>query len=314
MMMALKHTWVRNWFEMFNGELIVVGVKLRSKAKLLGLKLRDTSNVSGFMHICAIKRKYETIIPRGDDIILENDIVYIATKDEYLDKVIDICGKRQSRIDKVMIMGGSRIAKRLVRLSDGKYEFKIIEIDKKRSHDLAYKLPECQIVNGDGRDNEILREEHLENYDAFVALTDSSETNILGCLTAKEYGVKKTIAEVENIQFISEAEGLNIGTIINKKLLASSKIFQTLIDNDQSNAKCLALADAEVTEMVVKEDSKVTKSLVKDLKLPREMTIAGLVRDGVGYLVQGNTELKPGDHVVVFSLSGSMHKLEKWFN
>lgn len=85
MMMALKHTWVRNWFEMFNGELIVVGVKLRSKAKLLGLKLRDTSNVSGFMHICAIKRKYETIIPRGDDIILENDIVYIATKDEYLD-------------------------------------------------------------------------------------------------------------------------------------------------------------------------------------------------------------------------------------
>ena len=201
-----------------------------------------------------------------------------------------------------------------MRLSDGKYEFKIIEIDKKRSHDLAYKLPECQIVNGDGRDNEILREEHLENYDAFVALTDSSETNILGCLTAKEYGVKKTIAEVENIQFISEAEGLNIGTIINKKLLASSKIFQTLIDNDQSNAKCLALADAEVTEMVVKEDSKVTKSLVKDLKLPREMTIAGLVRDGVGYLVQGNTELKPGDHVVVFSLSGSMHKLEKWFN
>lgn len=169
-------------------------------------------------------------------------------------------------------------------------------------------------MNGDGRDNDILRDENLESYDAFVALTDSSETNILGCLTAKEYGVKKTIAEVENIQFISEAEGLNIGTIINKKLLASSKIFQMLIDSDDSNAKCLALADAEVTEMVVKEGSKVTKSLVKDLKLPREMTIAGLVRDGVGYLVQGNTELKQGDHVVVFSLSGSMHKLEKWFN
>lgn len=314
MMVALKHTWVRNWFEMFHGELIVVGVKLRNNAKLLGMKLRDSQNVSGFMHICAIKRKYDTIIPRGDDEIHENDILYIATKVDYLDNVIDVCGKKQSKIEKVMIMGGSRIAKRLVRLSDGKYEFKIIEIDKSRSIDLAYKLPGCEVVNGDGRDNDILRDEHLENYDAFVALTDSSETNILGCLTAKEYGVKKTIAEVENIQFISEAEGLNIGTIINKKLLASSKIFQTLIDNDDSNAKCLALADAEVTEMVVKEHSKVTKSPVKDLKLPREMTIAGLVRDGVGYLVGGNTTLQAGDHVVVFSLSGSMHKLEKWFN
>lgn len=314
MMMSLKHTWVRNWFEMFNGELIVVGVKLRSNAKLLGMKLRDSQNVSGFMHICAIKRKYETIIPRGDDIICENDILYIASKQEYLDRVIDMCGKRQTKIGKIMIMGGSRIAKRLVRLSDGKYDFKIIDMDKARCHDLAFHLPDCHIVNGDGRDNDILRDENLESYDAFVALTDSSETNILGCLTAKEYGVKKTIAEVENIQFISEAEGLNIGTIINKKLLASSKIFQMLIDSDDSNAKCLALADAEVTEMVVKEGSKVTKSLVKDLKLPREMTIAGLVRDGVGYLVQGNTELKQGDHVVVFSLSGSMHKLEKWFN
>ena len=90
MMMSLKHTWVRNWFEMFNGELIVVGVKLRSNAKLLGMKLRDSQNVSGFMHICAIKRKYETIIPRGDDIICENDILYIASKQEYLDRVIDM--------------------------------------------------------------------------------------------------------------------------------------------------------------------------------------------------------------------------------
>ena len=167
------------------------------------------------------------------------------------------------------------------------------------------------MVCGDGRDNDLLQEENLETYDAFVALTDSSETNILACLSAKEHGVKKTIAEVENLQFISEAETLNIGTIINKKLLASSTIFQTLLDSDESNAKCLALNDAEVTEMVVKE---VSAAPVKDLKLPQEMTLAGLVRDGVGYLVQGSTHLQPGDHVVVFSLSGMIHKVEKWFN
>ena len=150
--------------------------------------------------------------------------------------------------------------------------------------------------------------------DAFVALTDSSETNILACLAAKEYGVKKTIAEVENIQFISEAETLNIGTVINKKLLASSKIFQFLLDSDSSTAKCLALADAEVAELVAKKGSKITKAKIKDLDLSRDLTIAGMLRDGKGYLVQGDTQIQEGDHVVVFCLSGAIHKVEKLFN
>lgn len=314
MLIAMRHSWVRSWFEMFNGELIVVGVKVRRNAKIVGLKLKDCANVSDFMHISAIKRKHDTIIPRGNDAIEANDILYIATKIEFLNNVIDVCGKQQVDIHKVMIMGGSRIASQLVRLSAGKYSFKIIEINKKRSVDLAYKNPGCRIVNGDGRDNDILHEEHLDEYDAFIALTGSSETNILGCLTAKEYGVKKTIAEVEDIQFIAEAEGLNIDTVVNKKLLASSRIFQNLLDNDDKNAKCMALADAEVTEMVVKENAKIGRAAIKDLKLPKEMTIAGLVRDGVGYLVQGGTRLQQGDHVVVFSLSGAVHKVEQWFN
>ena len=160
----------------------------------------------------------------------------------------------------------------------------------------------------------MLQEEGIADYDAFIALTDSSETNILACLTAKEFGVSKTIAEVENIQFIPEAENLNIGTIINKKLLATSKIFQILLDFDSSNAKCLALTDAEVAELVVKPGSKVTKAPVKDLKLAKGMTIAGLIRDGKGMLVSGNTQIEAGDHVLIFCLSGAIHKVEKFFN
>ena len=133
-------------------------------------------------------------------------------------------------------------------------------------------------------------------------------------MTAKEFGVSKTIAEVENIQFIPEAENLNIGTIINKKLLATSKIFQILLDFDSSNAKCLALTDAEVAELVVKPGSKVTKAPVKDLKLAKGMTIAGLIRDGKGMLVSGNTQIEAGDHVLIFCLSGAIHKVEKFFN
>ena len=150
--------------------------------------------------------------------------------------------------------------------------------------------------------------------DAFVALTDSSETNILTSLTAKEYGVRKTIAEVENIQFISQAENLNIGTIINKKLLASGKIFQMLLDADVESAKFMALADADVAEIEVKAGAKVTRDAVKSLSLPHDMTIAGLIRNGHGMLVSGNTRIQAGDQVLVFCLANTIHKIERLFN
>ena len=119
---------------------------------------------------------------------------------------------------------------------------------------------------------------------------------------------------MENIQFISEAEGLNIGTVINKKLLASSKIFQILLAEDESSAKFMALADAEVAEIEARPGSKITSAPVMELKLFREMTLAGLIRDGHGMLVTGRTQILPGDHVLVFSLSGAIHKVEKLFN
>ena len=170
------------------------------------------------------------------------------------------------------------------------------------------------MVCGDARDNELLIEESIAHMDAFVALTDSSETNILGCLTAKELGVHKTIAEVESIQYIGEAEALNIGTIVNKKLLAAGAIFQLMLDQDSENSKCLALTDAEVAELEVKEGAKITRAAVKDLKLSHDLTIAGLIRDGVGRLVDGNTQIQAGDRVVVFCLNGAIHKFERLFN
>ncbi|MEG0700090.1 MAG: Trk system potassium transporter TrkA [Muribaculaceae bacterium] len=314
MITALKRAWVRNWFELCNGQLIVIGVKIRNNAPLIGMQLKDFASLSTQIHISAIKRNHETIIPRGDDCIKENDIVYFASLKESVSTILKLSGKEEVDIKKIMIMGGSRIAVQLAKMAEGQFKIKIIDNDLERCHYLAEKLPECNIVHGDGRDVDILQQEGIQDFDAFIALTDSSETNILGCLTAKEFNVKKTIAEVETIQFISEAEGLNIGTIINKKLLASSRIFQILLDFDSSSAKCLALTDAEVAELVAKEGSKITRAEVKDLHLSLDMTIAGLTRDGHGMLVQGNTRIQAGDHVVIFCLTSAIHKIEKLFN
>lgn len=313
-MIALNHTWVRHWFEMWNGELILVGVKLRENASIVGLKLKEMGTFGNKFHVSAIRRRHDTIIPGGDDRIMPNDIVYFMTRPEHTPELRDLCGKTESTIKDIMIIGGSKMAAPICRMLGDRYNIKIIEADRKNSEELAESCPMAEVVCGDARDNELLIEEGIEKVDAFLALSDSAESNILACLTAKELGASKTIAQVENIQYIGEAEALNIGTIVNKKLLAAGAIFQRMLDQDSSNSKCLALADAEVAEIEVKAGSKITRAAVKDLKLSHDMTIAGLIRDGKGQLVGGNTVIRGGDRVVVFCLSGAIHKFEKIFS
>lgn len=310
---ALERSWVRNWFELHDGELIVVGVKIRDNAPMCGMQLKEVSRQRHAFHVCAIKRNHSTIIPRGDDLIQANDIVYFATTRNDVDELRELCGKARRDIRRVMIMGGSRIAVRLADMAGDRYKIKILEPDRDHCRTLPEKCPDCRIIHGDARDVDTLVEEGINHMDAFIALSDSSETNILACLTAKEYGVGKTIAEVENIHFISEAESLNIGTIVNKKLLASSTIFQILLNADASSSKFMALADAEVAEIEVRRGSKVTTAPVKDLRLFSDMTIAGLIRDGKGMLVGGMTQIQAGDHVVVFCLTGALQKIERLF-
>ncbi len=312
--LALRHNWARYWGELHDGDLLLIGVKIRSECPLLNCMLRNLPVQAHDFHVAAIKRNNETIIPSGNDTILRDDIVYFITTAPYVEEVRELCGKHKRNIRKILIMGGSRIAMRFALDYHHRYHIKIIDIDREHCEFMSVLLPDCEIVHGDARDTEVLRENNISQYDAFLALTESAETNILSCLTAKEFGVVKTIADVENIQFLSQAENLNIGTTINKKLLASSHIFKILLDADETNAKCLALADAEVAEMKVKPGAKITKAPVKDLRLPYGMTLAALVRDGHCEMVGGLTHIEAGDHVVVFCLSGSIHKIEKWFS
>lgn len=310
---ALTHNWTRYWGELHNGELLLIGVRIHADTPIVGRHLYELPGDVHNYHVVAIKRNAETIIPRGRDTVEVDDILYFITTPKYVSQVRDVCGKVQRNIKRIFIVGGSPIALRFALLYSKKFHIKIIDMDRENCEQMATMLPDCEIVYGDGRDIDVLRENNVYQSDAFLSLTDSSETNILTCLTAKEFGVAKTIADVENIQFISSAENLNIGTVINKKLLASSYIFQLLLDADVENAKCLALANADAAELTVNEGSKITKSRVRDLNFPEGMTLAALARDGVCHLINGDSQIQAGDSVVVFCLHGSLHKIERWF-
>lgn len=214
-----------------------------------------------------------------------------------------------------MIMGGSRIAVRTVQYMPEYMRTKIIESDYARCNRLTELVDDkVMIINGDGRDLDLLTEEGIKNTEAFVALTGSAETNILACLAAKRMGVSKTVAQVENVDYISMAESMDIGCVINKKFIAASHIYQMMLDADVSNVKCLTFANADVAEFTVKAGARITRSQVKDAGLPKGATIGGLIRNGEGILVTGNTTIQENDHVVVFCLNMMIKKLEKFFN
>jgi len=279
--------------------------------------LREISGPDDPFHIVAIKRGAETIIPGGNDQLELNDLTYFMTKKNFIPYIRKIVGKEHYvDVKNVMVMGGGTTAVRAVNTMPEYMNTKIIESSEKRCEELndLFDSEDVLVINGDGRDLSLLVEEGVRNTQAFVALTSNAETNILACLTAKRMGVRKTVAMVENIDYVSMAESLDIGTIINKKVIAASHIYQMMLDANVHNVKFLMTSNADVAEFVPVQGSKITRKPVKDLGLPKGMTIGGIVRGEEGFLVSGNTMIEPGDSVVVFCHNVDMKKIEKLFN
>ncbi|MDR0686306.1 MAG: Trk system potassium transporter TrkA [Dysgonamonadaceae bacterium] len=312
---ALKTPWSRQWWELAGGELILIGAKVRDNAPLVDRMLMEFALEERFYHIVAIKRDEETIIPRGVDRIQSGDILFFTTTPQYVNHIKTLAGKDKINIKLVTIMGGSRIAQKVAERLPDNIHIKILEKDRDKSYQLAEKVrSNVLVINGDGRNNELLIRENIKDCDAFIALTGNSEANILACVTAKNFGVPKTVAEVENIDYIRMAEKLDIGTVINKKLIAASHIYRFLLNADVSTVKCMTFANAEVAELIARRNSKITRKPVKELRLPAGMTLGGRIRDDKAEIIDGDTQIKAGDHVVVFCLDTSMRKIEDYFN
>ena len=313
---GLKLSWVRQRWDVHNGALVLLGIKLREGCEILNQPLKDLCGPNDPYHVVAIKRGRDTIIPGGLDELQLHDLAYFMTTSEYIPYIRKIVGKEHYEdVHNVIIMGGGKTAVRAALTMPDYMNTKIIEIDADRCERLNQLLSEtdAMVIHGDGRDLGLLHEEGIKHTQAFVALTGNAETNILACLTAKKLGVRKTVAMVENLDYVPMADSLDIGTVINKKTVAASHIFQMMLKADVRNLRSLMMVDADVAEFVAAEGSKVTKKPVKELGLPFGITIGGLVRDGKGILVNGNTQILTGDSVMVFSHKHHLEQAEKFF-
>jgi len=312
----LKQTAATEIFDFSNGKLSLFLIKLDNKAKVLNKSLNQIA--AEYSHLdfraVAIHRNGETIIPKGDDIFLEDDLSYVITKPEGIDALLNLGGKTRIEIRDVMLVGGGRVGRTVARKLEHQLNLKILESNKEKALQLANQLDAALVIQGDARDIHLLEEEDIRGMDAFVALTDNSETNILSCLNAKRFGVKRTIALVENIDYIDISQNIGIDTIVCKKLSTASYIIKFTMSAEVTSIKCLSGINAEVLEMVAKPHSLVTKKPIKNLKFPRGAIIGGIVRGDESYIAVGDFLIEAGDKVVVFTLPEAIHKVDDFFN
>ncbi|HPF94643.1 MAG TPA: Trk system potassium transporter TrkA, partial [Tenuifilaceae bacterium] len=312
----LGHTSTTEFVDFSGGKLSLAVMRLEEDAPVIDQTLLQTikDNQDLEFRAVAIAREGETIIPRGSDQFKVNDLVYVITNQSGVKEMLEYSGKTNIEVHNLMILGGGRIGVRIAYELEKEVNVKIIEKNREESVRLANFFKNALVINGDGRDTELLMQEGLQYMDAFIAVTGNSETNILTCLAAKRMGVKKTIAEVENFDYIKLAESMGIDTVINKKLITASRIFRYTMSTEVSAIKCLTGSDAEVLEFIVKPNSPVTKGKIKDINFPKDAIIGGVVRGDSSHIANGTTEIKAYDRVVVFALPSAINKVGKFFN
>ena len=311
----LGHTSSTEYIDFAAGKLSLVAFRLELTSPLLGRAVIDEGCDDEDLEyrVVAIVRGSKTIIPSIEDRFEEEDMVYVIARHSATNRVVELSGQRQVDVRNMMILGGSRIGVRIANELQSSVDIKLVDYNADKAFRLAEMLDKTLIINKDGRDTEAMMED-LAGMDAFVAVTGRSETNILAAMLAKRMGVKKVIAEVENINYISLAESVGVDTIINKKLVTASNIFRFTMSTDVQAIKCLTGSQAEVLEFVVKPNSPATKEPIRDLGLPEDSIVGGVVRGDRVFIAVGDTQINAYDRVVVFAMPESVMRVAEFFN
>ncbi|WP_420386153.1 Trk system potassium transporter TrkA [Roseivirga sp.] len=312
----LKEVAITDSFDFEKGLLQLIGVNIEAKSPLIGKSMIEVAKINpdqAFMTV-AILRENETIIPYGDTKFQEGDHVYFVTQPECVEKLLFLSGKKKEGVKSLMILGGSRVGFHAAKILSSKYNVKLIEKDSQKCFELADQLPDAMVINGDGRNVELLEEESINEMDAFIAVTGDSETNIISCLVAKKMGVKKTIAMVENMDYIHLSQSIGVDTMINKKLIAANFIFRHVRQGEIVSITSIHGVDAEILEFEVQENSKITEHQLRNLQFPKSAIIGGVIRDGRGLTTPGNFRFQAKDRVVVLSKPECIKKVESYFS
>ena len=310
----LGHSSTTEFVDFSGGKLSLVVFRLEPNSSLVGASIAGFDEESLNYRTVAIMRDGNTIIPKSSDTYMVGDMVYVISRQGAVSEVMALSGKSSVNINNMMILGGSRIGIQIAKELQGEVNIKLIDYNAEKAYRLAEMLERTLIIHQDGRDTDAMLEEGLANMDAFVAVTGRSETNILTAMLAKRMGVKRVIAEVENMNYINIANSVGVDTIVNKKIVTASNIFRFTMSTDVLAIKCLTGSDAEVLEFIVKPNSPATKSTIDHMELPADVIIGGVVRGDKVFIATSNMQINAYDRVVVFAMPSAISEIGYYFN
>ena len=301
--------------EFENGKLTVFGISLSKNSVLNDKSVRESAELNPNLSFkpLALHRDDFTLMVDRDTVFRENDIVYFISQKESIEVIIKLCGKTNIQINDVMIIGGSKIGLNIANLLEKNHRVTLIEKDKSKCEQISSLLKKTLVININGHDVKTLEEEGLAEMDALISVTANSEMNVMTSLVGKNHGIKKTIARIENFDYINLSQSIGVDTIINKKIIAADKIFKFVRKGNVSSVANLHGTNAEIIEFVVKSNTKITKKSINKLNFPPNSNIAGIIRDGVPIIPFGDFQLMENDKTIVFSLTESIKEIEKFF-
>lgn len=307
----LNNTVTQEFFDFAGGLLTMNLIRLAPGSPAIGKTRQEL--VDRQMRCVAVVRNGETMIPTADFIFEAGDQAYIICRQGQMEQIEEISGRDEVKVNRLMIAGGGRIGRYAALNLEDRMRLTLIDEDRSRCEDLSSELRNTLVVHGDATDIELLKQEGLPQADAFIAVTESSETNVLTCLHARKLGVKRTIALVENTGFIALSQDIGIDTIINKKLITASYIARFIVRGEAVSSKWLSGTNAELIEFVVGKRAPATRKTIGAMGIPNGSTIGGVIRKGQVILPTRETQLQEGDKVVVFTMPQMMNQVARLF-
>ncbi|MCD6547920.1 MAG: Trk system potassium transporter TrkA [Thermodesulfobacterium sp.] len=298
--------------EFEGGKIVVAGLKIPTQSKVNNKELKYLRSIINKDFIIGIvKRNEDIIVPRGEDVIKEGDVVYIPLKKEEAMEIAKAFDIPVFPTQKIMIVGGGRIGYYIAKELEGKVDVKIIEKNEEKCKFLSKNLSKALILYGDGTDKDLLLEENIKDMDAYITVSGNDEMNIMGALLAKKLGVKKVIALVNKPDYIPLAYELGVQSVLSPRLLTASIILRYLRKGDVLSLTAVAENKVEIMEVLGSYKSSIVNKALKDIKFPKNAVIGAIVRGGEIIIPKGEDIIKEGDKLVIFALKDSIKDVEK---
>jgi len=312
----LKLSAATDILEFADGKILLIGIQLDKNCKVLGKSLAEVVSVLGNTTIrtVAIQRRDRTIIPRGADVFLNNDRVYVMTQRENVPDVLKLAGKENVVMENIMILGGGQTGTEIAARLEDHINVKVIESNMDKTDVLADRLQKSLVIKGDGRDINLLALEGIIDMDAFISVTGDDETNIISCLVAKHLQVPRIISLINKTDYSPIIPTIGIDAYVSTQIVTVDQILKFIRRGSIVSVASIPGVSAEVLEYIIAENARITKKQLKDIHFPKGSSLGAVLRGEDFFIPVGNSQLENGDKVVVFALPTAIKELEKLFN